>query len=416
MLFRFILCYQEDVSKAATALAGFGPVEADKIRKILSKKDAATRLGGLYEAFVRGARARGVDDATITTVWGMMESFTGYSFVKAHSASYAMLSFKSAYLRAHHPAEFMAAVISNRGGFYSTLAYVSEARRMGLRVLPPDVIVSEERCTGRDQTIRFGLGMIGSLGITTVRALLDNRTQHGAWKGVEDLVYRVRIDREEAEALVGSGALDALAAGQSRPTLLMRVLKTIARREQSEASSGDLFGGYLYGAPAAEPVCEPGRGEPYKPGNQPEPYTDMGAHAIHTATSSHGQDSPQAHLAAELRFLGTTLAVHPLTLWPKALALARVRAEELEANTGRRVRLIGWPVTGKAVLAKSGNPMEFFTFEDETAGFETVLFPDVYRRFGTLLYDNRPLIVSGTVQNDRGATILEVSSLARIHG
>jgi len=99
----------------------------------LAKKDADARLQEHWPAFLEGARARGVDETAIRAVWDMMRSFSGYSFVKAHSASYAMLSFQSAYLRAHYPAQFMAAVLSNHGGFYSTLAYTSESRRMGLR-------------------------------------------------------------------------------------------------------------------------------------------------------------------------------------------------------------------------------------------------------------------------------------------
>jgi len=165
-----ILCYQEDVSKTAIAMADFSVGEADKLRKILTKKDARRKLEAYRPAFEAGARAKGIDSATIDAVWDMMRSFTGYSFVKAHSASYAMLSFKSAYLRCHYPAEFMAAVISNRGGFYSTLAYVSECRRMGLTVLPPNVNESELRCRGKGKTVRIGLELIHVLASKTALA------------------------------------------------------------------------------------------------------------------------------------------------------------------------------------------------------------------------------------------------------
>ena len=145
-----IMCYQEDVCKAAVALAGFTPAEADGIRKVLSKKDVKARLEAYRRQFFVGAREKGVDEATIGEVWAMIESFSGYSFVKAHSASYAMLSFRSAYLRRHHPAEFMAAVMSNHGGFYSTLAYASESRRMGLGLLPPTLTRASCAAGGRE--------------------------------------------------------------------------------------------------------------------------------------------------------------------------------------------------------------------------------------------------------------------------
>ncbi len=138
-----IMVYQEDVAKAAMALAGFDHVEADGLRKVMSKKDRAKRLPDYLRRFIAGARSRGVPTEQIESVWEMILSFDGYSFCKPHSASYARVSFQAAYLKTHFPAEFMAAVISNQGGFYSTSAYVSETRRLGVCVLPPDVNHSE---------------------------------------------------------------------------------------------------------------------------------------------------------------------------------------------------------------------------------------------------------------------------------
>src|SRR5262249_19532969 len=120
-----IMVYQEDVTKTAMALAGFDAVEGDGLRKALSKKRSDRKLKEYFERFCQGARERGVSPKTIQQVWEMMMSFAGYSFCKPHSASYALVSFQSAYLRTHYPAEFMAAVISNQGGFYSTFAYLS---------------------------------------------------------------------------------------------------------------------------------------------------------------------------------------------------------------------------------------------------------------------------------------------------
>ena len=143
-----IMVYQEDVSQAVRALAGFSHAEADRLRKILSKKDREYQLRDYRQRFFAGARARGVSESKISEVWDMMLSFSGYSFCKPHSASYARVSFQAAYLKTHHPAEFMAAVISNQGGFYSSFDYVSEARRLGLDVLPPDINDSEIRWIG----------------------------------------------------------------------------------------------------------------------------------------------------------------------------------------------------------------------------------------------------------------------------
>jgi len=391
-----IMCYQEDVCKVSVALAGFSAAEADKVRKILAKRDYAERLVSYRQQFYEGARAKGVDDATITEVWAMIESFSGYSFVKAHSASYAMLSFRSAWLRCHHPAEFMAAVISNHGGYYSTLAYVSEARRMGLSVEPPDVDRSELRCRGAGTAIRFGLGMIGSLGEASVRAIVDERHSRGPYRTVDELARRVRLDRSDAEALAGSGALDALSPGWSRAARLMRLLSSQAdrddggKRRADHGAQGDLF--------AAERPAAIGFARAYCEGGGYE---------------ATGPLPERRRLEAEMRYLGTTLARHPLWLWPGALALRRVLARDLPRLVGRRVTLVGWPITAKPVLTAAEQPMEFVSFEDETALYETVLFPTAYARFRHLLFEQRPLLLRGLVEEDRGAVTVTLESVEK---
>ncbi|HOX48341.1 MAG TPA: DNA polymerase III subunit alpha [Spirochaetales bacterium] len=372
-----IMCYQEDVCKAAIALAGFGAAEADGMRKVLSKKDAKERLASFRARFEAGARERGVDEGTVAEVWAMIESFSGYSFVKAHSASYAMLSFKSAFLRRHHPAEFMAAVISNRGGYYSTLAYASEARRMGLGLLGPDANESGLRCRGRGSGLRFGLGMVAGLGQAAASRLVEERKARGPYRSVEDLARRARPDRSDAEALAGSGALDSLSPGLSRADKLMRLLSAAATREEGEG---------------------------------PGLFPDEGPALPRRAS----KETERRRLEAEMRYLGTTLAVHPLALWPEALSRRRSLAKDLSSLVGRRIELVGWPIAGKTVLAAGEEPMEFVSFEDETALYETVLFPEAYRGYRRLLLEERPLMVRGKVEEDRGGITLAVSSLERI--
>jgi DNA polymerase III alpha subunit len=145
-----IMVYQEDVMKVAVALGGFSVHDGDQLRKILSKKHKERQLRDYQRQFYEGAAARDVHRSTTDKIWAMIMSFSGYSFCKPHSASYAQVSFKSAYLRAHYPAEFLAAVISNQGGYYSAFAYLSEGRRMGLTI----------SSTGH-QRQRLGLSWIG---------------------------------------------------------------------------------------------------------------------------------------------------------------------------------------------------------------------------------------------------------------
>ncbi|OQB96046.1 MAG: Error-prone DNA polymerase [Spirochaetes bacterium ADurb.Bin110] len=427
-----ILCYQEDVSKAAIALAGFSVGEADRIRKILTKKEARRKLEAYRPSFEEGARRKGVDSATIDTVWDMMCSFTGYSFVKAHSASYAMLSFKSAYLRCHHPAEFMAAVLSNRGGFYSTLAYVSECRRMGLTVLAPDVNASELRCRGKGKTVRLGLELIHLLASKTAKAIVSERKRRGPYRSIEDLSHRVPMDRTDAEALVGAGALDSLSPELTRAKKLMYLFTQIEKCIQVVQNTGsfyptwpsskahesqELFGEEVFDISVSQDSRDqkdPAQSCRSSQDSFHESTRELRREPLHEYSRELRRESPKKILESQMKYLGTTLDVHPLVLWPKACALPRLKAIDIARHIGHTVTLLGWPITAKPVLTSLEEPMEFVSFEDETALYETVLFPASFQRYHHLLYEERPLLIKGRVECDHGAVVLNVFEIAKI--
>ncbi|CAB5172214.1 Error-prone repair homolog of DNA polymerase III alpha subunit (EC [Olavius algarvensis associated proteobacterium Delta 3] len=369
------MVYQEDVSKAAVSLAGFSDAEADGLRKILSKKDREHALRDLRNRFFRGAAARGVTPQQTDAVWDMIMSFSGYSFCKPHSASYARVSFQAAYLKVHYPAEFMAAVISNGGGFYSTFAYVSEARRMGLEILPPDVALSGERWAGNNGAIRVGLTAIKGLpGETRTRTLAE---QPGPFSGVNDFLDRVRPDEAEARALIHCGALDRFNPGGNRAVLLWK-LALWHRSRHRAATSGMLFGGVPDDrAPSLPP------------------------------------EDPRARLRREFSVLGFLCDRHPMALYADRVETLRtVTARDLPRRFGRRVRTAGWLITGKRVRTKHGDPMEFLTFEDETGVIETTFFPEPYHRFCHIVDIGRPYLLTGQVEQDWGATTLTVDTVA----
>ncbi len=407
-----ILCYQEDVSKAAIALAGFSVGEADRIRKILTKKEANRKLEAYRPAFEEGARRKGVDSATIDTVWDMMRSFTGYSFVKAHSASYAMLSFKSAYLRCHYQAEFMAAVLSNRGGFYSTLAYVSECRRMGLSVLAPDINASELRCRGKEKTLRLGLELIRLLASKTAEAIVSERKRRGPYRSIEDLSRRVPLDRTDAEALVGAGALDSLSPELTRAKKLMYLFTQVEKCVQVVQKT-DSF--YTTWPSSKAPESQELFGEEVFDISISQDSRDKNSHArSFCAPYESTYESPKRILESQMKYLGTTLDIHPLVLWPKAYSKPRVKGIDLPHFVGSTVTLVGWPITAKPVLTCLEEPMEFVSFEDETALYETVLFPASFQRYHHLLYEERPLLIKGRVECDHGAVVLNVFEITKI--
>jgi DNA polymerase-3 subunit alpha/error-prone DNA polymerase len=335
-----IMVYQEDVSRTAVALAGFSHADADGLRKVMSKKDRERQLRDFQKHFYSGAAARGVSADQVAAVWDMMMSFSGYSFCKPHSASYARVSFQAAYLKVHHPAEFMAAVISNQGGFYSAFAYVSEARRMGLTILPPDINASAIRWTGHGITMRVGLLSIKNLSAHTQQRIVSQRRQ-GAYGSMRDVLERVRPDEVEARALIHCGALDELNPAGSRSALMWQLSCGLkARRAKPAPQTVPLFGQSSAG-----------------PCDQPPPLPP---------------DNPRTRLRREFSVLGFLCDRHPMELFTNQLSKQRtIQVVDLPRFIGRRVRLAGWLITGKVVSTKNGDPMEFLTFEDQTGIVET---------------------------------------------
>jgi error-prone DNA polymerase len=377
-----IMVYQEDVSRAAEALAGFSESEADGLRKIIAKKDRQRQLADFHERFMTGAAARGVPRDQAGAVWQMMMSFSGYSFCKPHSASYARVSFQAAFLKTHHPAEFMAGVISNQGGFYSTFAYVSEARRMGLVIDPPDVNTSLIRWTGQDRRLQVGLMAVGGLGEHTMEKIIRCRQSSG-FEEMTDFLDRVQPHEDEIRALIQCGALDRLATRHSRTQLLWTLAQWQADHRKPKRPA-DLFASRPVGMAAVSPPAFP--------------PTDI-----------------TMRLRREFAVLGFLCSRHPITLFADVIkTMHTVKASRLPGLTGRRVRLAAWLVTGKVVRTRRGDPMEFLTFEDETGIVETTFFPEPYRRFCHMLDRNRPYLLSGKVEENWGVATLTVDRVAPI--
>jgi len=352
----------------------------------------------------------------------MILSFAGYSFCKPHSASYALVSFKSCYLKAHHPAEFMAAVLSNGGGYYSTFAYVSECRRMGLRVLLPDINESGKAYTGRSApperdspperaaqaerdaraeqgapageargAVRVGLMQIKGLRDEALEAIVAERKGGGPFASFDEFLGRVPIDPSDARLLIRAGVFDGVGFGAAgaaapdlavRPRLHWRLAEWEARTEGRRSAARSLF------PPDLGPLPDP---RPYDEGRLLEDEADA---------------------------LGFLVSRHPLTLYRgHLLALQRagvrpVRAAALKEHVGKRVTTIGWLVTGKVVTTKEDEPMEFISFEDTTAIYETTFFPRAYERFCGMLSAARPFVLKGTIEEEFGAVAMTVEEAA----
>jgi len=373
-----VMVYQEDILRVAEAVAGITPGEADKLRRAMSSKRSAEAMQALRDAFVEKAVARGTAPETAAEIWRQMETFSGYAFCKAHSASYAAISWQAAYLKAHHPAEFFAAVLANGGGFYGAAAYVLEARRWGIPVRLPHINRSGRDYVAEGRAVRVGLAQVRDLTAATVDRILAAR-RDGPFVSFVDFLARVPAERPELENLIRCGALDCFEF--SRPELLWRLAvlhEPVKRRRES-------LGGRLLG------------------------FDDVTALVFPDAITPRIPDfTPLEKLRQEAEVLGLYVSDHPLELHRAELAgLARDRAADLSAKAGRRVRLAGWLITQRRVFAKNKQYMKFLTLDDESGLFEAVLFPECYREWGHYTADYGAFIVEGQAVDEFGSVTVE---------
>jgi error-prone DNA polymerase len=416
-----IMVYQEDVSRVAIAAAGFSAGEADALRKVLSRKDREARLAAFRQRFCEGAAGRGVGADTIQALWDMILSFDGYSFCKSHSASYALVSYQLAWMRAWHPLEFYTAVINNGGGFYARQVYLNEVRRLGFPIAGPDVNASAMAGRVREGGLRLGLCQITGLSTGFVQTLVSEREKGGSFRDLEDFVGRMAPGPGELRLLIRGGALDSLAGALTRPQIfwIYAGFRSAGRRH------------------AGQPARRwPGGTRP-RPGGRPEPggAADVAVEAAPLRGAGARQGGlfpaslavpecigdyrPETKLADEMEFLGLLYTRHPLEVFlPRVAAVARrqalgclVDSRGLAGQVGRRVSIPGTLVAEKEVRTRKAEAMSFVSFEDPWGIFETVLFPDAFERLSVRLLSAYAFIVQGVVQEDNGALTVEVDDL-----
>ncbi len=380
-----VMVYQEDVMRVAHVIGGLSLGEADLMRRAMSFKGSTEQFLSLKKKFLDGARQRGIDDKIAAEIWRQMESFAGYAFCKAHSAAYAVVSFQAVYLKCHWPAEFMAAVLSNQGGYYHASAYLEEARRLGLKILLPDINHSEIVFTGHDDELRIGLMQVKGLSTRTMKALVRERERHGFFVSLGDLLRRVpEAAEDEIAALIRVGAMDCFEL--SRPELLWKhkILRRQRRRHRGEKTVAVSRAGGV--------------------------ATLFPEHAM-----TAGQDTsivpriPDWSVRQRLRFeqegLDLSASRHPMGMLRSYLDTRGVLpAREIASHVGRRVQVAGMLVTTKStVVRRTGQPMKFLSLEDETDLIEVTLFPEAYRRWGHVLLTRGPYLVTGRVEDDHGS-------------
>jgi DNA polymerase III alpha subunit len=357
-----VMIYQEDVIKVAHHIAGLTLEEADLLRRAMSGKMRSHKaMEQITQKFYYHCKERNLTDEQTKELWRQIESFAGYSFCKAHSASFALLSFQVAFLKAHYPAEFMASVLSNGGGFYSPAVYIEESKRMGLKIMQPCINRSRYDYYGRDDKIRIGFCAIKNFSRASAEIIISER-KNGNYSSLADFLTRTHLGFEETALLIKCGAMDCLKKTRSSMLRLLDIY--IHRRKILEKGYGDLFM------------------------NEPLPVEMEG-----------GRDyTIEEKCLHEYESFDYMVTRHPLHFYEKWINNPSVTTADLmDARKGRRVKMIGWYMTSKRIRTRKGDIMKFLSLEDLTGTFEAVIFPRVYDAVAEKTMSMGPYIVEGRV-------------------
>jgi DNA polymerase-3 subunit alpha len=382
-----VFVYQEQVMQAANALAGYSLGEADLLRRAMGKKKPE-EMAAQRERFVQGAVQRGYPQKKIEKIFDLMAQFAGYGFNKSHSAAYALLAYHTAYLKTHHPIEFMAALLTSiTGDTDSVVKYINECREMGIAVEPPDINISDANFTPHEQAIRFGLAAVKNVGGNAIESTVAARKKLGRpfrslYEFCEEVDLRL-LNKRVLESLIKSGAMDCFGR---RAQVMQALDKAIerAQKSQRDAESGQhgLFG----------------------------VFADEEAEQANDALPNVPDWDEQARLAAEKEVLGFFITGHPLEKYKDKLADLNALSTEdigaLKRSTAKDENITTAGLISGLRVAKSKRSGELWaqaSLEDMHGKIELLVFPEAYRKLAEKVKLEVPVLVRGGVRIEEGA-------------
>jgi len=369
-----VILYQEQVMQIAQVMAGYSLGGADILRRAMGKKKPE-EMAKQRIIFVTGAKEKGIEEKTANYVFDLMEKFAGYGFNKSHSAAYALIAYQTAYLKAHYPSAFMAAVLSSdMDNTDKVVNFIDECQQLKIRVLPPDINVSEFRFTIKDNVIIYGLGAIKGAGSAAIDVILAERDARGTFKDIFDFCTRVelrKVNHRVLEALVKSGAMDKL--GPSRSAVFASIDKAMQMAEQllrnAQQGQSDLFGV---------------------------------VNAEQTPEFIAGTWTQQALLQGEKESLGLYFSGHPIDRYHaelKSFTTAKI-ADVRPTSKNKVVIIAGLIAMTRALQTKRGDRMAVMTLADTTGRIDVAVFSDVYHQYRSLLEKDKLVVVEGEVSID----------------
>jgi len=380
--------YQEQVMQMAQVVAGFSLGQADILRRAMGKKKPEEMLK-MKELFLAGAKTKGYDQKTGERIFELLFAFSGYGFNKSHSAAYAIPAYHTIWLKANHPAEFIAANCTNDMSDTDRLAQlIREARDMGLEVLPPDVNLSTKEFTVEKGKIVFGLLGIKNVGSGAVDAIIAEREKGGAYRGIIDFFDRIdshEVNRKVAEALIITGAFDRL--GETRATLIHNIehiMEAAAKaRESRRYGQVSLFEG-VADAPVVAVDLQ----------RLPElPASEL--------------------LEAERQNLGFFFSGHPLDAWRALIdKTVNVDLSKKDALSNDRTCVLVGILSGlREIRTKNGRTMAFGQLEDFNGSIELILFSDIYETRRNLIANDSIVGIVGKIDTTRGDAKVKVEDI-----
>jgi DNA polymerase III subunit alpha len=398
-----LIVYQEQVMAIAQKLAGYSLGQADLLRRAMGKKKKA-ELDKQFENFSAGMAERGYSMAAVKTLWDILLPFSDYAFNKAHSAAYGLVSYWTAYLKANYPAEYMAALLtSTKDDKDKSAIYLNECRRMGIKVLPPDVNESEANFTPVGTDVRFGLNAIRNVGGNVVDSVVNARREKGRYTDFGDFLSKVdtiACNKRVIESLVKAGAFDSL---NHRRRALVAIHESAVEQyveiKRNEAIGQDsLFGG-----------LDSGDGED----------TGFGAGwGVDVAIPDIDEWDKQTLLAHERDMLGLYVSDHPLQGLEHILAasadctIGQLLADD-ERSDGASVTVCGLVTAVQRKITKRGDSWAMVTLEDLEGAVDVLLFPSAYQLASTLLTEDTIVTVKGRLSRQKDQPELHGQEVTR---
>ncbi|MBE2230012.1 MAG: DNA polymerase III subunit alpha [Chitinophagaceae bacterium] len=385
-----ITVYQEQVMLLAQKLAGFSKGDADVLRKAMGKKQKAV-LDKMKEQFITGAGARNLPNDKLEKIWTDWEAFAQYAFNKSHSTCYAFVAYQTAYLKAHYPAEYMAAVLNNAGSIEKITFFMEECKRMGLKVLGPDINESLKGFAVNEKgEIRFGLGGLKGVGEAAVESIIEERKKGGRFKNIFEFIRRINqrtVNKKTLESLAYAGGFDCFPEHHRAQYFTIPDGETVNGLEkvikygqimtaQHASSSNTLFGDL----PASMEIPPPRIAD-----CPPWPLVVQLDHEKEV-TGIFLSGHPLDNYRFEMKHYGVT-TLHDFNEFKENI--------KMQSNPGRNFRIVGLVADAQHRIAKSGNKYGNFVIEDYTGKTEFPLFSEDYMRLSPLLQPGSTLMIQG---------------------